>query len=183
MPLIILDRDGVINHDSEHYIKHPDEFVPIEGSLEAIARLNRSGWRVYLATNQAGIARGHFGYAELAAIHAKLHEQLQLVGGYLDGIFFCPCLDCDCRKPAPGMLTDIAKRLHQPISDVPFVGDSLRDLQAGDAAGAQPILVKTGNGEATIKDLGISGLPAGTEIYASLAEYVNMLLSSDGHIT
>lgn len=176
MQLIILDRDGVVNVDSEHYIKSPDEFVPISGSLEAIARLNRHQWRVYLATNQAGIARGKFGYAELASIHYKLQQQLSQVGGHLDGIFFCPCLDCDCRKPKPGMLLDIGKRLRMPLTNVPFVGDSLRDLQAAEAAAATPILVRTGNGQKTEQQACTSPLPSNTQRFDSLATYVDHLL-------
>lgn len=173
MRVIILDRDGVINEDSEHYIKSAAEFRAIPGSLEAIARLNNAGWRVYLATNQAGIARGKFGYSALANIHAKLQRQLTTIGGHLDGIFFCPCLACDCRKPAPGMLEDIAKRLRINLTGISFVGDSLRDLQAATAAGAQPVLVKTGNGNTTAQQ----PVPAGTIVYDSLATYAEYLLA------
>lgn len=176
MQLIILDRDGVVNVDSTDYIKSAAEFIPIPGSLEAIARLNQHQWRVYLATNQAGIARGKFGYPAITDIHQKLHRQLHQVGGQLDGIFFCPCLDCDCRKPAPGMLLDLSKRLRIPLKNVPFVGDSLRDLQAALAAGAQPVLVRTGNGKQTESTAGEAPLPPDTMVFDTLADYVDHLL-------
>ncbi len=147
--LIVLDRDGVINQDSADYVKTPAEWHALPGSLEAIARLNHAGWRVVVASNQAGIGRGIFDFDALFAIHDKMQRQLAELGGHIDGIFFCPHAPdagCDCRKPAPGMLRDIGKRLQVDMKGVPFVGDSIRDLEAAVAAGAHPILVRSGNG-------------------------------------
>ena len=176
MKLVILDRDGVINHDSASYIKSPEEWKPIAGSLEAIALLNQAGYRVLVATNQSGIGRGLFDMATLNAIHDKMHRALSLVGGRVDGIFYCPHAQdagCACRKPRPGLLDEIAKRFGVSLDGVPFVGDSLRDLQAGAAVGAQPVLVLTGKGKKTRKD---GDLPEGTVVHADLAEAVRSLL-------
>ncbi len=172
MKLIILDRDGVINHDSDQFIKSPDEWKPIDGSLEAIARLNQWGWRVVVASNQSGIGRGLFGMDTLNAINDKMVKSLALVGGRLDAIFFCPHAadsTCECRKPKPGMLLQIADRFNVDLVDVPMVGDSLRDLQAGVAVGCKPYLVLTGKGKKTSED---PELPAGTQIYPDLATVV-----------
>ena len=152
MKLIILDRDGVINQDSDAYIKSPEEWRPIPGSLEAIARLNHAGYRVVIATNQSGIARGLFGMEQLNAIHQRLHGELARLGGQLDGIYFCPHGPedgCACRKPLPGLLREIGVRHGADLAGVPAVGDSLRDLEAARAVGARPILVRTGKGRAT----------------------------------
>lgn len=178
MKLIILDRDGVINHDSDAFIKSPEEWIPIPGSLEAIARLNQAGYRVAVSTNQSGIARGLFDIVALNAIHQKLHTAAQTVGADIDAIFFCPHAaddNCDCRKPKPGMLHTIAKRFDVNLKGVPAVGDSLRDLQAGFAVGCVPYLVLTGKGEKT-RDKG--GLPPGTLIYPDLAAVVDHLLAA-----
>lgn len=178
MKLIILDRDGVINHDSDDFIKSPEEWVPIPGSLEAIARLNQAGYRVVVATNQSGIARGLFNIVTLNAIHQKLHTAAQQAGADIDAIFFCPHSaddNCDCRKPKPGMLQDVAARFDVNLKGVPTVGDSLRDLQAGFVVGCVPYLVLTGKGEKT-RDKG--GLPPGTTIHADLAAVVDHLLST-----
>ncbi len=155
MSLIVLDRDGVINHDSDAYIKSPDEWIPIDGSLEAIAQLNRHGYRVAVATNQSGIDRGLFSLDTLFEIHKKMYRLLAEVGGTLEGVFFCPHLPdkgCDCRKPKPGLLRQIERRLGVSLRDVPVVGDSLRDLESARAVGAQPILVRTGKGERTLTE-------------------------------
>ena len=176
MKLVILDRDGVINHDSASYIKSPEEWKPIAGSLEAIALLNQAGYRVLVATNQSGIGRGLFDMATLNAIHDKMHRALSLVGGRVDGIFYCPHAQdagCACRKPRPGLLDEIAKRFGVSLDGVPFIGDSLRDLQAGAAVGAQPVLVLTGKGKKIRKD---GDLPEGTVVHADLAEAVRSLL-------
>ncbi len=176
MKLVILDRDGVINHDSASYIKSPEEWKPIPGSLEAIALLNQAGYRVLVATNQSGIGRGLFDMATLNAIHDKMHRALSLVGGRVDGIFYCPHANdagCACRKPRPGLLDEISKRFGVSLDGVPFIGDSLRDLQAGAAVGAQPVLVLTGKGKKTRKD---GDLPEGTVVHADLAEAVRSLL-------
>ena len=168
MKLIILDRDGVINVDSDQFIKSPEEWKPIPGSLEAIARLNQWGWRVVVASNQSGVGRGLFGMDTLNAINDKMVRSLAQVGGRLDAIFFCPHAadsTCDCRKPKPGMLLQIGERFNVDLAGVPVVGDSLRDLQAAVAAGAKPYLVLTGKGEITRAS---PDLPAGTLIYPDL---------------
>ena len=172
MKLIILDRDGVINHDSDQFIKSPDEWKPIEGSLEAIARLNQWGWRVVVASNQSGVGRGLFGMDTLNAINDKMVKSLAQVGGRLDAIFFCPHSadsTCDCRKPRPGMFLQIAQRFNIDLAGVPVVGDSLRDLQAGVAVGCEPYLVLTGKGLKTRED---PDVPADTRIYPDLATVV-----------
>jgi D-glycero-D-manno-heptose 1,7-bisphosphate phosphatase len=169
MKLVILDRDGVINLDSEHYIKSPEEWKPIAGSLEAIARFTQAGFRVVVATNQSGVGRGLFNMATLNATHDKMHKAVNQLGGRIDAVFFCPHAQdagCACRKPQPGMLLEIAGRFNVALAGVPAIGDSLRDLQAASAAGARPILVLTGKGEQTLKS---GGLPEGTEIHRDLA--------------
>jgi len=178
MKLIILDRDGVINHDSDDFIKSPDEWIPIPGSLEAIARLNQAGYRVVVSSNQSGIARGLFDIMTLNAIHQKLHTAAQQVGADIDATFFCPHAaddHCDCRKPKPGMLQEIARRFDVSLKGVPTVGDSLRDLQAGFVSGCTPYLVLTGKGE---KTLAKGGLPPGTTVYPDLAAVVDHLLKT-----
>jgi D-glycero-D-manno-heptose 1,7-bisphosphate phosphatase len=177
--LIILDRDGVINYDSDQYIKSPDEWRPIPGSLEAIARLNHAGFRVVVATNQSGLGRGLFDTTTLISIHEKLHKALGQVGGRIDAVFFCPHAadsDCECRKPKPGMLADIGRRFGVELTGVPCIGDSLRDLQAAEAIGAQPILVLTGKGEKTLRE---GNFPKNTVIFPDLAFAVTALLAGD----
>jgi D-glycero-D-manno-heptose 1,7-bisphosphate phosphatase len=177
MKLIVLDRDGVVNFDSDQFIKSPDEWKPIPGSLEAIARLNQAGYRVVLATNQSGIGRGLFDMATLNAIHDKMHKALAQVGGRIDALFFCPHAadsKCECRKPKPGMFEEISKRFNMELDGVPAIGDSLRDLQAAVALGAQPILVRTGKGE---KTLASGNLPEGTLVFSDLAEAVQHLIT------
>jgi D-glycero-D-manno-heptose 1,7-bisphosphate phosphatase len=169
MKLVILDRDGTINQDSDQYIKSPLEWKPIPGSLEAIARLTQGGWRCVVATNQSGIARGLFDMSTLNAIHAEMHRAVGQVGGRIDAIFFCPHAadaNCECRKPKPGLLREIGARFDTELEGVPMIGDSLRDLEAAAAVGAQPYLVLTGKGRKT-RDAG--GLPKQTEIFADLA--------------
>ena len=178
MRLVILDRDGVINEDSDEYIKSPSEWKPIRGSLEAIARLHRAGWRVVVAPNQSGIARQLFDLDTLARIHQTMHQRVSASGGLIDAVFFCPHGPddhCNCRKPKPGMLHDIARRLRVDLAGVPAIGDSLRDLQAATAAGAQPILVKTGKGFGTASH---PNLPAGTAVFDDLYSAVDALLST-----
>ena len=175
MKLVVLDRDGTINHDSDQYIKSPAEWKPIKGSLEAIARLTQAGYRVVVATNQSGIARGLFDTAALNAIHDAMQRAVHQAGGRIDAIFFCPHAGesgCECRKPRPGMLLEIGRRMNAPLAGVPMVGDALRDLQAAAAAGARPVLVLTGKGRKT-RDAG--GLPPGTEIYPDLAAFAAQL--------
>ena len=169
MKLVVLDRDGVINHDSDQYIKSPEEWQPIAGSLEAIARFTQAGYQVVVATNQSGLGRGLFDMAALNAMHDKMHKSVNQLGGRIDAVFFCPHAaeaGCDCRKPKPGMFVEIAKRFATDLKGVPAIGDSLRDLQAASAVGARPILVLTGKGQQTL-DAG--GLPAGTEVHQDLA--------------
>jgi len=163
MKLVILDRDGVVNYDSTEFVKSPDEWNALPGSLEAIARLNRAGWRVAIASNQSGLGRGLFGAAELNAMHAKFRRELARVGGQVDAIFVCPHAPdagCTCRKPSPGLLLDIGRRFDINLKGVPSVGDSLRDLQAAAAAGCTPWLVRTGNGVLTES----KELPPGTQV-------------------
>ena len=169
MKLVILDRDGVINYDSDQFIKNPEEWKPLPGSLEAIARLNQAGYRVVVATNQSGVARGLFDMPTLNAIHDKMHKAVALAGGKIDAVFFCPHAaadECHCRKPKSGMVEEIAARYNADLTGVPAIGDSLRDLQAASRLGAQPILVLTGKGEKTQSS---GGLPTGTLVYADLA--------------
>ena len=177
--LVILDRDGVINRDSDQFIKSPDEWRPLPGSLEAIARMNHAGFRVVIATNQSGVGRGLFEMATLNAIHEKMHRALGLVGGHVDAVFFCPHTadaQCECRKPKSGMLKEIGLRFGADLTGVPCIGDSLRDLIAADAAGAQPILVLTGKGERTLRE---GGFPKNTVIFPDLAFAASALLSGD----
>lgn len=168
MKLIILDRDGVINADSDQFIKSPDEWKPLPGSLEAIARLNQWGWRVVVASNQSGVGRGLFGMDTLNAINDKMVRSLAQVGGRLDAIFFCPHAadsTCECRKPKSGLFQQIAERFNVDLTGVPCVGDSLRDLQAGVSMGCEPYLVLTGKGMKTRED---PELPPGTKIFPDL---------------
>lgn len=170
MKLIILDRDGVINFDSDLYIKSPAEWRPIPGSIEAISRLNQNGFRVVVATNQSGIGRGLFDMATLNAINDKMMEMVFRQGGRIDALFFCPhtaAEECACRKPRTGMLEEIAARFHTELKGVPSIGDSLKDLQAAENVGAQPILVLTGKGKSTQE---AGGLPKKTLVFDDLAE-------------
>lgn len=176
MKLVILDRDGVINHDSEQFIKSPDEWRPFPGALESIALLNQWGWRVVVASNQSGIGRGLFGMDILNAINDKMLKSLAQVGGRLDAFFFCPHSadsTCDCRKPNPGMFIQIGQRFNVDLARVPSVGDSLRDMQATVAAGAQPLLVLTGKGLITRDH---PDLPPETRIFPDLAAVVADLI-------
>ena len=181
--LVILDRDGVINVDSDQYVKSADEWIPLPGSLEAIAELNQAGFQVTVATNQSGLARGLFTINDLHAMHQKMMDLLAPMGGRVDSIFFCPHVDedqCNCRKPLPGLMRDIASRYRKtdsalPLTGVPIVGDSLRDLEAATIFGASPHLVLTGKGQKTV-DKGI--LPAGTVVHADLMAFTKSLLGS-----
>jgi D-glycero-D-manno-heptose 1,7-bisphosphate phosphatase len=179
MKLIVLDRDGVINYDSDDYIKSVDEWIPLPGSLEAIARLSQAGYTVAVATNQSGIARGYYDLDALQAMHGKMRSGLEALGGEVGMIAYCPHGPndvCDCRKPLPGMLNQIAKHYGVSMESVPVVGDSLRDLEAAIAVGAHPVLVRTGKGERTLAK---GGLPDDLEIYDDLAQYVDQLLSGE----
>lgn len=177
MSYIILDRDGVINYDSDEYIKSPDEWVPIPRSLEAVAALNRAGFRVIVATNQSGIARGLYDLDMLDQIHEKMMRELAAVGGYVEEIFFCPHHPeegCPCRKPKPGMLHAISQKYTLSLPDIFFIGDSSADMGAAEAAGCKPILVKTGNGRKTLeRDPALLVVP----IFADLEEAVQYVLA------
>jgi D-glycero-D-manno-heptose 1,7-bisphosphate phosphatase len=181
--LIILDRDGVINEDRDDYVKSADEWVALPGSLEAIALLNQAGYQIAIATNQSGLSRGYFSINDLHAMHSKMDSLLKPLGGHIDSIFFCPHQDshaCDCRKPSPGLMKEIALRYKKtdsskPLLGVPIVGDSLRDLQAGIVLGASPHLVLTGKGQ---KTLAKGDLPEGTQIHADLLSFANALLEN-----
>lgn len=179
--LIILDRDGVINEDRDDYVKSSAEWIALPGSLEAIALLYQAGYQIAIATNQSGLARGYFGISDLHAMHSKMETLLKPLGGHVDSIFFCPHIDangCDCRKPQPGLMKEIALRYKKndsitPLLGVPVVGDSLRDLQAGVALSATPHLVLTGKGKTTLAN---GGLPEGTQIHEDLLAFANALL-------
>ena len=177
--LVILDRDGVINRDSDDYIKSPSEWEPLPGSLAAIAALNQAGFTVVVASNQSGVGRGLFSIAELDAIHAKMRHAIEAAGGRLDGIYYCPHRpedNCDCRKPRPGLLKQIASDLGIDLAGVPVIGDSARDLEAARAVEARPMLVRTGNGERTLR----SDPRAGTvPVYADLAAAAEALIAED----
>jgi D-glycero-D-manno-heptose 1,7-bisphosphate phosphatase len=178
MQLVILDRDGVINVDSTAYIKSPEEWIPIPGSLEAIARLHHAGWHIVVATNQSGIARKLFDPDTLMRIHEKMHRSVSDAGGQIEAIFFCPHGphdNCSCRKPLPGLFLDIARRLRINLHGVPAIGDSLHDLQASKAAGAQPIMVRTGKGGGTFTAHCAS---IDVPVYDNLATAVDDLLAT-----
>jgi len=175
MKLVILDRDGTINHDSDDYIKSVAEWRPIPGSLEAIARLTQAGYRVAVATNQSGIARGLFDTSTLIAIHDTLQRAAHQAGGRIDAFVFCPHAadaGCRCRKPQAGMLLEVARRFNVSPADAWMVGDAQRDLEAAAAAKARPVLVLTGKGEATRKE---GRLPPGTQVFPDLAAFVASL--------
>ncbi len=175
--LVILDRDGVINNDSDAYIKSADEWVAIDGSMQAIAKLHRNGIKVVVATNQSGLARKLFDNAALTNIHAKMLQEIRKAGGDLAGIFFCPHGPddgCNCRKPSSGLIRQIAKQFDLSPVGVPMVGDAIRDLQAAASMGCQPILVKTGKGLITLAS---SELDATIPVFNDLAEFVEFWLS------
>lgn len=179
MKLVILDRDGVINEDSDDYIKSVDEFIPYPDSLDAIVRLNQAGYLVAVATNQSGIGRGYYDENTLKAMHEKLAQQLDRRGGHIDYIAWCPHRpdqDCDCRKPRPGLLQQIARHFDTSLNGVTMVGDKPADIAAARAAGARPVLVRTGKGERTLaRQSGLEGVP----VYASLSVFVDDFLSQE----
>ena len=178
MKIVILDRDGVINFDSDHFIKSPAEWKPIPGSLEAIARLSQAGYHVVVASNQSGIDRGLFDMDTLNAIHDKMHRAVRAVGGRIDAIFYCPHAadsNCNCRKPKPGMFERIAGCFNIDLANAYAIGDALRDLQAAKTSGAKPVLVLSGKGKATQAD---GGMPEGTLVFDDLAAVVEHILKS-----
>ncbi|MFT0211598.1 D-glycero-beta-D-manno-heptose 1,7-bisphosphate 7-phosphatase [Pseudomonas sp. F1_0610] len=176
MKLLILDRDGVINQDSDDYVKSLDEWIPIDGSIAAIARLSQAGWTVAVATNQSGLARGYYSEQTLVQMHEHMHQLVAQQGGELGLVVYCPHgpeAGCKCRKPLPGLLQQIAQHYAAELEGVWFVGDSLRDLEAALAVNAQPVLVRTGKGQKTAA----KPLPEGTLIFTDLAEVADQLLS------
>ena len=184
MNILVLDRDGVINVDSEDYIRTPEQWVPIPGSLDAIARLCRAEYRVVVVTNQSGIGRGLFDIHTLNKIHARMLDQVRHKGGEIDAIFFCPHhpdAGCACRKPKPGMLKDLALRLKISLTGVPVIGDSLRDIEAAVAVNALPILVKTGYRRVSEAELAQTGQAHGTRVltFDDLAGFSDALLAGD----
>ena len=183
MKLVILDRDGVINEDSDDFIKTLDEFVPLYGSLEAIKRLKQAGYQVAVATNQSGISRGYLTVDTLNAMHDKLNALLAEVDVKadvkIDGFFYCPHGPddgCECRKPKPGLYQKIGQQFDVPLEGIPVIGDSLRDLEAARAVGAKPVLVRTGKGLRTLEaGKGLEDVP----VYENLSEAVNALLKAN----
>lgn len=185
MPLLILDRDGVINHDSDDYIRSIHDWRPIEGSIEAIAELTRAGFRVAIATNQSGLSRGYFTLDDLEQIHARLCQLVEDSGGSIAGIFYCPHLPgegCSCRKPATGLLDAMEAELGEPVAGAWFIGDSLKDLQAATARDCRPALVLTGKGEKTqaqlqAEDVGLAN-PSEVPIFTNLSAAARHILNS-----
>lgn len=176
MKLIILDRDGVINKDSDDYIKSPAEWSPIPGSLEAIARLHREGYKIVVATNQSGVGRGLFDVNTLGSIHAKMLDAIRAKGGEIDAIFFCPHRpgdECRCRKPLPGLFEEIAERLKVNLTGVYVLGDCERDVLAAHAVSARPVLVRTGKGRRTLRK---SKLVSDVTVFDDLAAFTDALL-------
>jgi D-glycero-D-manno-heptose 1,7-bisphosphate phosphatase len=178
MKLIILDRDGVINHDSDAYIKSIEEWQPIDGSLEAIARLNHSGYTVVVASNQSGLARGYFDIETLSDMHQKMDQLLAKIGGQVDAVFYCPHGPddgCTCRKPKPGLLLQIGQRYNVPLKEVVYIGDSISDIKAASNANAQAVLVRTGKGVKAEKIM-LAECEASVPVYDDLAAAVTAIL-------
>ena len=178
MKLIVIDRDGVINHDSDNYIKSKEEWLPIDGSLDAIARLNHGGYTVVVASNQSGLARGYFDIEALSSMHRKMDGMLAKVGGQVDAVFYCPHGPddgCACRKPKPGMLLDIGQRFNVSLKDVIFIGDSISDVKAASNANAKAVLVRTGKGVKAEKILQTDGR-SDVPVYDDLAAAVTAIL-------
>ncbi|MFZ9298186.1 MAG: D-glycero-beta-D-manno-heptose 1,7-bisphosphate 7-phosphatase [Hylemonella sp.] len=183
MKLVILDRDGTINHDRDDYIKSAAEWLPLPGALEAIARLTHAGWHVVVASNQSGLGRGLFDVATLNAMHAKMHKLLAAVGGRVEAIFYCPHAPdqaCECRKPRPGLFRQIGERYGVQLKGVPVVGDSARDLIAGSELGCEPHLVLTGKAEMLRGQPLPENFPAGTRVHDNLMAFAQHLLQRDG---
>ena len=179
MKIVILDRDGTINHDSDEYIKSPEEWRALPGALEAISRLNHAGYHVVIATNQSGLGRGLMDVAALNAIHKRMIKQLAAVGGRVDAIFYCPHAPtdvCTCRKPMPGLIEQIAERFGLEMRGVSFVGDTLSDMQAAEAAGCVPHLVLTGKSEVLRGQALPPVFPAGTHMHTDLNAFVDVFL-------
>ena len=178
--LVILDRDGTINADSDEYVKSADDWQPLPGALDAIAKLNHAGWHVVVASNQSGLGRGLFDVAALNAMHAKMHKLVAAAGGRIDAVFYCPHSPdevCHCRKPLPGLYEQIGERYGMDLQGVHAVGDSLRDLQAAAAVGCVPHLVLTGKGEAFRAQPLSVDFPADTRMHADLSAFADWLLA------
>jgi D-glycero-D-manno-heptose 1,7-bisphosphate phosphatase len=182
--LVILGRDGILNEYREDHVKSPEEWQPVKGALEAVARLNHAGWHVVVATNQAGIGRGMIDMTSVNAVHAHMSRRLMAVGGRIDAVFFCPHTPeakCDCRKPLPGMLLDIGRRYGIDLKQVPMVADTLRDLLAAQAAGCEPHLVQTGRatalGDEELRQM-LQQVPS-ARVHADLPALVDFLLQRD----
>lgn len=182
MKLVILDRDGTINEDSDEFVKTPEEWQPLPGALEAIARLNHAGWHVVVASNQSGLGRGLFDVSMLNAMHAKMNRLLAAVGGRVDAIFYCPHSPdegCRCRKPEPGLYEQIAERYGIDLRQVPVVGDSARDVLAAVASGCEPHLVLTGKGAAYRGRSLPEVFPKSTQVHADLAAFADFLIARE----
>lgn len=177
---VVLDRDGTLNAEPEDYLRSPDDWVPLPGVLDALARLHHGGWRLLIAANQSGIGRGLFDVATLNAVHARMHKQVAAAGGRIEAVFFCPHAPedgCSCRKPAPGLLQQISQRTGAPAAQLVVVGDALRDMQAALAVGAQPHLVLTGQSAAFRGTGRPPDLPDGVTVHDDLAAFADALLS------
>jgi D-glycero-D-manno-heptose 1,7-bisphosphate phosphatase len=190
MKLIILDRDGVINHDREDFVKSADECIPISGSIEAIARLGKAGFTVVIATNQSGLAKDKFDLEDLEAMHEKITRLVEENGGEIGAIFYCPHRDednCKCRKPKPGMLDAIEAEFNTSVESCYFIGDSLRDLQAAVQKACKPVLVRTGNGVRTLAQLAVPGLQTGfpaidaeqVQVFDNLSAAADSIIAAD----
>ena len=182
MKLILLDRDGVINHDSPDYVKTPEEWVPISGSIEAIARLYKAGWRIFVVSNQSVIGRGLATVDTVASIHQKMQKLLAAHGGAIDALFFCPHhpdAQCRCRKPKTGLFEDIEKRVNSSLKKVPYVGDTMKDIEAAKAIGAQAILVRSGQGATTEAH---PKLPKRVPIFDNLASVADYLMKNNNAV-
>ena len=185
--LVILGRDGILNAFREGHVTAPEEWQPIDGALEAVARLNHAGWHTVVATNQAGIGRGMIDMAAVNAVHAYMNRRLMLQGGRIDAVFFCPHVpedECDCRKPKPGLMLEIGRRYSIDLSAVPMVCDTLRDLQAAAAGGCEPHLVRSGRAQtldsATLNEM-LRQVPS-TRVHHRLGDFADFLLARDHHL-
>lgn len=181
--LIVLDRDGTLSPDPEDFVRAPEDWVPLPGALEAVARLNHGGWRVVLASNQSGLGRGLFDMATLNAVHARMHKLLAAAGGRIEAVFFCPHApedECCCRKPAAGLFLDIARRMGVPLDSMVAAGDSVRDVQAAAAAGCEAHLIRTGQSLPVGDGAPLPpDVPAGTRVHADLSAFADFVLARD----
>jgi D-glycero-D-manno-heptose 1,7-bisphosphate phosphatase len=184
VPLVILGRDGVLNEFREGHVTEPEEWTPVTGALEAVARINHAGWHTVVATNQSGIGRGMIDMSAVNAVHARMNQLLQAQGGRIDAVFFCPHTPedgCDCRKPLPGLMLDIGRRYGISLQGVPMVGDTLRDLQAAQAAGCEPHLVLSGRArglQADALQAILTQVPQ-ARVHQSLDAFADFLLARD----